>query len=102
MRPLPVETMRFVAGGHVHHEDLVAGVGLGSGLEDEALAVRAPVGLGVLAAEGELAQVLEVLLVGPDQGRRVRRGLRAKRGGRGEGEAQGERDAAYSSSCWAR
>ena len=58
MRPLPVETRAGVARAvGLQAEDLVAGVGRMGGLEDQLRAVGRPVGLGVLAAAGELAQV---------------------------------------------
>ena len=74
-------------GRDVDHVLLVAhhALGLVHPLVDDALAVRAPVALGVLAAEGELPEVPEVRLVGVDHGRAGElrpRGV-ARGGGRG-------------------
>ena len=51
----------LVAAIGVHDEDLVAVVGRPRGLEDEALAVRRPVRLGILPAVSQLFAVAEVL-----------------------------------------
>src|SRR5690606_3320842 len=70
---------------HVHDVLLIAGAAVAGGLEDQAPAVGAEVGLGVLAAVRELADVGEAGLAfggrdGPDTGSGiVRRGAGAAR-----------------------
>jgi hypothetical protein len=45
----------------VHDEDLIAIQLVARGLENEALAVGGPIGFGILATEGELLEILDVL-----------------------------------------
>ena len=59
----------------IHDEHLVAGVGRARGLEDQALAVGRPIGLGVLAAESELTDVGEVRGTARGRGRQASRAL---------------------------
>src|SRR5207245_4387640 len=65
----------------VHHEDLVAREApLVVGLEDDPFVVGGPVGLGVLAAEGQLSEVGEIFLFAGKEG--TRRDFSSRRGDR--------------------
>src|SRR4029077_14309220 len=70
----------LIAAVGVHDEDLVAFQRVAVGLEDELLAVGGEVGLCVLSAEGELADVVEVLFGLGGGGRRCAGGV-LRRGG---------------------
>ncbi len=83
---------RAVGGGA---EDLVAAVGGMGRLEDQPRAVRRPVGLGVLAAAGDLAQVREVDLARVE-GRHFLRRREARQQVRGEEKRKENRQSPWS------